>query len=52
MQHLIRISFIASRDLHLSLTHRKVNRSFPVGTLNPCHRENVTDGVTVLLLEA
>jgi len=53
MRQLIWISFVTPRDLHLSLTHRKVNRSFPLddslGTANSCC-ENVTGGVTVLLL--
>lgn len=39
----------SSRDLHLS--HRKVNQSFP-GAVTLRFRENVTDNVTVLLLEA
>jgi len=53
MRRSIRILFVTPHDLHLSLTHREVNRSFPPGggyEEPACHRENVTDSVTVLLL--
>lgn len=46
-QRLIQISFIT---LHAIFIYRKVNQSF-LGTVTLRYRENVTDSVTVLLLE-